>query len=196
MSAPTPRKKHIDLSKCKVGQREGCVPECKPTIKTIKTEIRQAPLHHRLSQSQDRIGVMCKDGRGPSMSVPPRSVDDDFFIVTTLEDAASELAGKDAQILALREALVGCASRLQIELCRQSGETIPDSAKNAPSALQNIRNITKAMSPSPPPVVPLDDVRPVINAATKCLRYLSMLTQYELEFSQTLEAFTAKHPLP
>jgi hypothetical protein len=113
-----------------------------------------------------------------------------------------KLRESQAQILALREALVGCASRLQIELCRQNGEVIPDSAKNAPSALQNILNIAKAMSPSPPPVVPLEDVRPLLDALKiitanpgashgPCCLYDSGPIA-----ARVIAKFTTQHPLP
>jgi len=211
-----------EIQQIQEAQREGCVPEHKPTLETIKAEIRQAPLHHRLKLSQDRIGAMCKDGRGPSMSVPVRAVDDDFFIVTTLEDAARELAEKDAQILALREAL-GKINRWHGEF-PETGRFWDRDTKAEPMSYSAafgsngerdfMRAIAKsALSAPPPPVVSLEDVLPLVEV----LRYIAKQklsselvddeqrdsADYEYGYDtcveksrEVLSQFTTQHPLP
>ncbi len=53
----------------------------------LEREIRQTPLHLRIDKSVEMIGNMCAELRPPAMSIPPRSKDEDVFIVTTLKDA-------------------------------------------------------------------------------------------------------------
>jgi hypothetical protein len=84
------------------------------TIDDIKNEIREIPLLKRLESSAERIGLMCKEGRPPDMSIPVRADDEDLFITTTLQDAGIAIAEKDARILALREALEECGMHAEI----------------------------------------------------------------------------------
>ena len=54
----------------------------------IEAQVRQKDLLTRLEECQLRIGNMCKEHRGPKMSIPVSPDDDDFFICITLRDAA------------------------------------------------------------------------------------------------------------
>ena len=58
----------------------------------LEWEIRQTPLHERINKSVEMIGSMCAELRPPAMSIPPRSKDEDAFIVLTLEDAWEALS--------------------------------------------------------------------------------------------------------
>ena len=57
------------------------------TKEQLETRVREQDLLTRLEECQRRIGKMCAEGRGPSMSIPVRHTDDDFYICTTLRDA-------------------------------------------------------------------------------------------------------------
>jgi hypothetical protein len=48
-------------------------------------------LADRLIECRERIGKMCSEGRPPKMTIPVQWNDDDFFISTTLNEAAREL---------------------------------------------------------------------------------------------------------
>jgi hypothetical protein len=54
----------------------------------LKARVRETPLVDRLDQARTMISKMCKEGRPPKMSIPVQHDDEDFFISTTLEDAA------------------------------------------------------------------------------------------------------------
>lgn len=54
----------------------------------LEARVREQDLLTRLEECQRRIGKMCADGRCPRMSIPVRYDDDDFYINTTLRDAA------------------------------------------------------------------------------------------------------------
>lgn len=59
--------------------------------KKMNEEIRRTPLAVRLDQARDMIGLMCKEGRPPAMTIPPRPEDEDVFIDLALLDAAEQL---------------------------------------------------------------------------------------------------------
>lgn len=65
------------------------------TEDTLKERVREIPLLDRLIQCRDRLGKMCSERRGPRMCIPVSWDDDDFFIATTLEDAADALRHND-----------------------------------------------------------------------------------------------------
>lgn len=75
------------------------------TQATLEARLRETPLAERLSESTSRIGKMCSEGRCPAMSIPVRETDDDFYISTTIRDAASALAQSQARVAALEAAL-------------------------------------------------------------------------------------------
>jgi len=162
------------------------------TIDNIKTIVRAIPLEERLLACCDRIGRMARETKGPRMSIPVEPGDDDIFITTTLEDAREELAKAhqsvvelnqrlierqesfqaqliriedtwrrelakfQAQVLALREALGKCTFKDWFD-SDQTGEVVVslDAAK-----------VRAALSSPPPPVVKLEDVRPLVVAIT------------------------------
>lgn len=70
------------------------------TLELLKARLRETPLLQRLRESQSRIGKMCSEGRCPSMSIPVRETDDDFFISNSIADAIEALQGIDATMLA------------------------------------------------------------------------------------------------
>src|SRR5216684_1749891 len=60
---------------------------------TMVTDKEAADVIDRLHESRSRVAAMCKEHRGPRMSIPAdRQRDDDLFICDTVEDAASEIA--------------------------------------------------------------------------------------------------------
>ena len=58
------------------------------TKEKFEAKVRETDLLTRLEECQRRIGKMCSEGRPPKMSIPLQWDDDDFFICTTLRDAA------------------------------------------------------------------------------------------------------------
>jgi len=62
---------------------------CVRKIEDLKNQVREMPLPERLQAARTMIERMSSEGRPPRMSIPVRHCDEDFFIVTTLEDAAS-----------------------------------------------------------------------------------------------------------
>src|SRR5229473_4803677 len=57
------------------------------------TDKEAADVIDRLHESKSRVAAMCKEHRGPRMSIPAdRQRDDDLFICDAVEDAASEIA--------------------------------------------------------------------------------------------------------
>jgi hypothetical protein len=73
------------------------------SLQRLQTELRETPLRERMRNSCGRIGEMCADGRPPKMSIPVRSVDDDFYIATTIRDAEDEIDRLTAEIEAIRK---------------------------------------------------------------------------------------------
>jgi len=61
------------------------------SLERIENEIRIVPLLKRLEHSKVMLGKMCSEGRPPRMSIPPCSIDEDFFISITLQDAIDAL---------------------------------------------------------------------------------------------------------
>jgi len=59
-----------------------------------KQVMESGPLIYRLEQCRERIGKMCKECRGPKMTIPVKFDDDDFYISTTIADAIKAI--KDA----------------------------------------------------------------------------------------------------
>jgi hypothetical protein len=55
----------------------------------LENRVRETPLLERLENSAAMIGKMCSEGRPPKMSIPVAHYDEDFFICTTLRDAAA-----------------------------------------------------------------------------------------------------------
>lgn len=88
------------------------------TFETIKEQIRETPLNERITQAQARIGKMCKEGRGPSMSVPVRAEDDDMFITTTLEDTQAAIADLNQRLIDRTTGSQAIIQQQQLELNR------------------------------------------------------------------------------
>lgn len=61
------------------------------TEQDLKDRVRAIPLLERLEECHRMIGEMCSDGRCPKMSIPVQWYDEDFYIGTTLDDAAAAL---------------------------------------------------------------------------------------------------------
>lgn len=61
----------------------------------IDAEVREygGCLLNRLYVCQRRIGLMCSEGRPPTMTIPPRPSDEGMFITVTLRDAAAVIGG-------------------------------------------------------------------------------------------------------
>lgn len=92
-------------------------------------------------------------------------------LMTVRDNLNAQIAEKDAkiaeqagQIVALREALIGCSKRLQVNTANFLGEPIPATCQDAPSALDNIKAVAAALSTHALPVVVLEDVRPLLDA--------------------------------
>ena len=92
-----------------------------------------------------------------------------------------ELAEKDAQIVALREALSSIQKKLQSASDYRIHETLAITAT--------------ALSTPPPPVVPMEDVKPLVEA----LRSSYDVTEWPADGSskqeRALATFTTKHPI-
>ena len=58
---------------------------------------------------------MCSEGRCPSMSIPVRETDDDFFISNAIADAMDALQGIDATLLADAIEIADSTARSDIE---------------------------------------------------------------------------------
>jgi hypothetical protein len=58
----------------------------------LEARVRETDLLTRLVESAEMIGKMCKAGRPPKMTIPVQPTDEDFFICTTLRDAAGLVA--------------------------------------------------------------------------------------------------------
>ncbi len=58
------------------------------TEEELKARVREIPLLKRLEECHRMIGEMCSEGRRPRMSIPVQWYDEDFYIGTTLDDAA------------------------------------------------------------------------------------------------------------
>jgi hypothetical protein len=57
-------------------------------LEVLEERVRQdGTLIERLGKCAGMIGVMCKEGRPPQMSIPVRWNDEDFYISTTITDA-------------------------------------------------------------------------------------------------------------
>lgn len=62
------------------------------SVEELRQKVRDfGPLVDRLNECRSKIGSMCSQRRGPTMSIPVQWDDDDFFISTTLKDAMDEL---------------------------------------------------------------------------------------------------------
>ena len=72
----------------------------------LEARVRETPLMERLQECQRRIGNMCSEGRPPRMCIPVQYDDDDFYICTTLRDAADAL--QQARAEGLREVMDEC----------------------------------------------------------------------------------------
>lgn len=59
--------------------------------KEYEEKVRETPLLERLEKAGQMIGDMCCNHRPPKMSIPVQPTDEDFFIGTTLQDAAIEI---------------------------------------------------------------------------------------------------------
>ena len=58
------------------------------TKEILEARVREEDLLTRLEKCQAMIGKMCSEGRAPKMSIPVQHTDEDFYICTTLRDAA------------------------------------------------------------------------------------------------------------
>lgn len=90
-------------------------PAAPTTLERLKARLRETPLLQRLRESQQRIGKMCSEGRCPSMSIPVRETDDDFFISNSLADAIEALQGIDAAMFADAIEIADSTARSDIE---------------------------------------------------------------------------------
>lgn len=105
------------------------------TKETLEARVREVPLHERLEQSQQRIGVMCSEGRGPRMCIPVQYTDDDFFICTTLRDAVNTFDQA-------REALRKC--RLELRCCNK--QLVARGAHEGASVTEALRLVDEALT--------------------------------------------------
>lgn len=107
----------------------------------------------------------------------------------------AEIATKNAQIVALREAL---------ESSMEAWRTLVNSGDAGnwnPEEDAHIIRGAKALSTPAPPVVPMADVKPLLDALQACAAVTHphgpYLNSEDLSgVTQTLAAFTAKHPAP
>lgn len=61
-------------------------------IELLKHQIRKTPFTERLVIARTMIEKMCREGRPPKVSIPANHTDEDFFIITTLDDALAFLS--------------------------------------------------------------------------------------------------------
>jgi len=79
------------------------------TLTNVQARVRGCgTLAYRLYECLNRLGRMCSDGRGPTMTIPASWSDDDVYISTTIGDALSEIS-------CLREALTKRDSQLSTD---------------------------------------------------------------------------------
>lgn len=65
--------------------------QIKPTEDTIRLAIQKEPLLKRLNTCGIIVGVLARDQRPPTMSVPMQPCDEDHFMSQTLMDAIDEI---------------------------------------------------------------------------------------------------------
>lgn len=67
------------------------------TEEELRQRVREsAPLLERLDKCRKMIGNMCSERRPPQITIPLQWYDEDFFISTTLQDAAEYIKTADA----------------------------------------------------------------------------------------------------
>jgi hypothetical protein len=116
------------------------------------------------------------------MSAFPKLTDAEIeYLERGIAKQAAELAEAQEQVVALRGAPTKIA-----EL--QEGES-----RLYEGGRQRIA--IAALSSTPPPVVPLEDVRPLVDAVKQCFQFSIHLSMAEQNLVSALAAFTAKHPL-
>lgn len=112
---------------------------------------------------------------------------DDF----RLNDALAKLREKDAQILALREALEGmkhtdgCFCEAAFSMCDGSH----------PRHSAECEKACKALSAPAPAVVPLEDVEPLLGMLEQTASWHPQASDFDQQCAKALDEFRAKHPL-
>lgn len=53
----------------------------------LEAQVREISLDERLHKCKKIVAKMCSEGRPPKMTIPVQWDDEDFFMVTTINDA-------------------------------------------------------------------------------------------------------------
>lgn len=92
----------------------------------LEARVRETPLIERLELCSAMIGKMCKEGRPPKMTIPVQYSDEDFFINTTLHDAAEAISKPIPMILNCPNCGMQHVDESKPDVCERCGKSQAD----------------------------------------------------------------------